>query len=133
MKDKNHLRHLIFALFAGVFLIGSPAYAAKPIAKITSFKGDVIIQSGTQFFKVTQIGQALNEGDRIQTKQGEAEVTFNDGALMSVRPFTNASILEGDEKSGFWIFKTKKPVRRITLFVGKLRFKSGASKRKNYL
>ena len=125
MRIKNYPRYFIFALFAGLSFCSSQSIAAIPIAKISSFKGEVIIQADTKFRKVTQIGQELNDGDRIQTKQGEAQITFNDGAVMKVRPFTNASIREGEEESGFWVFKTKKPVRRVTCFVGKLWLKSG--------
>jgi len=133
MKNGNYLRYLVIILFALPSLIASQAYSATPIAKITSFKGDAVIQAGTKFVSVKQIGQPVNTGDRIQTKKGEVELTFNDGAVLKVRPFTNTSVDEREEKSGFWVFKTKKPVRRLTCFVGKMRFKSGASKRENYL
>jgi len=123
---------IFVALVIGVFFLAPQADASKPIAKLTEFKGEVIILSGKEFIK-TKIGQNLNEGDRIQTKQGTAQITFNDGAVMKIRPFGSAMIQEREEKSGWWIFKTKKTVRRITLYVGKLWFKSGVSKRRNYL
>jgi hypothetical protein len=41
-------------------------------------------------------------------------------------------IQERQEETG-WLFKTRIAVRRVTLFVGKLWFKSGKSERKNYL
>ena len=121
------------ALFIFFVLTTVPAYAAAPIAKITHFKGEAVIQTGEAFAPVAQIGQPLHTGDRIQTRQGEVELTFTDGAVLKVRPFTNASVDERDEEKGFWIFKEKKPVRRLTCFVGKMRFKSGASDRANYL
>jgi hypothetical protein len=106
---------------------------AKPIAQISGFEGEVIVQSGTEIFRLSQSGLRLDDGDRIQTGQGEVQILFNDGAVMKIRPFTNTMIQEREEKSGFQIFKTKREVRRITCFVGKLWFKSGASKRKIYL
>lgn len=124
---------VLISLFVGLFILTSNTYAAKPIARISSFQGEAIVQSGTKIIKVTQTGLPLNQGDRIQTKQGEIQVIFNDGAVMKVRPFTNAMIQERQEKQGWWLFKTKKAVRRITCFVGKLWFKSGVSKRRNYL
>jgi hypothetical protein len=45
----------------------------------------VVVQSGAKLDKVTQIGHALIAGDRVQTKAGEAQVTFTDGALMKIR------------------------------------------------
>jgi hypothetical protein len=109
------------------------AIASEPIAKVSQFKGEVVILSGGEFIKVTEIGQPVREGDRIQTEEGEAEVTFNDGAVLKIRPYANIMIQEGEEKSGLPFFEKKSLVRRITCYVGTLRFKSGASKRQNYL
>lgn len=124
---------VFFILLMGIFFLNSQAYAQKqPIATVSFFTGDVSMKSGTSVFKITQIGQAVYDGDFIQTKDGEAHITFTDGALMKIRPFTNTMIQEREEKSGFWLFKTKKLVRRMTVFVGKFWFKSGVSKRKNF-
>ncbi len=132
--NTRHRALLVFLILCmGVFLFSSQTYAATPIAKVSSFTGEVLIQSDTNVFRVSQIGQILNDGDRIQTKDGEVHIAFNDGALMKIRPFTNTMVQEREEKSGFWLFKTKKLVRRMTVFVGKLWFKSGVSKRKNFL
>ena len=133
MNSRTRVFFVFLVLCMGIFLLSSQTYAAIPIAKVSSFTGEIFIQSDTSVFRVTQIGQILNDGDRIQTKEGEVQITFNDGALMKIRPFTNTMIQEREEKSGFWIFKTKKLVRRMTVFVGKLWFKSGVSKRKNFL
>jgi len=133
MNPRFRILPLFLTLFIGVSFLASQTDAAKPIAQISSYKGEVLIQSDTKIIRVTQIGLALNDGDRIQTKQGEVKITFNDGAVIKIRPFSNTMIQEREEKSGFWIFKTKKAVRRITCFIGKLWFKAGVSKRKNYL
>jgi len=114
-------------------LLDEKAPVEKPIAQISSFEGEVIVQSGTRIFRLVQSGLILVDGDRIQTGQGEAQILFNDGAEIKIRPFTHIMIQERDEKTGFQIFKTRKEVRRITCFVGKLRFKSGDSKIGNYL
>jgi hypothetical protein len=134
MDTRSRALLVFLVLCIGVFLFTSQTYAAaSPIAKVSSFTGEALIQSDTNVFRVTKIGQILNDGDRIQTKDGEVQITFNDGALMKIRPFTNTMIQEREEKSGFWLFKTKKLVRRMTVFVGKLWFKSGVSKRKIFL
>ena len=153
MNAANQMFHLSFALFKrnviansqfmiarlllvlslAVVCLTSQTYGAKPIAKIASFKGTVFIHNGKTVFRIMQIGRILNEGDRVQTKQGEVRIIFNDGAVLKVSPFTNTWVQEREEKSGFWIFKSKRTVRRVTNFVGKLWFKSGVSKRKNYL
>ena len=133
MNLGSRIPSILIALLLGVFYLASPTCAKTPIAKISGFKGEVIIQSKANIFDLTKIGRPLMEGDRIQTRQGEAKITFNDGAVMKVRPWSSAMISEREEETGWWIFKTRKAVRKITCFVGKLWFKSGASKRKNYL
>ncbi len=123
---------IFFALFMGVFLIAFESHAAKPIAKVSSFKGKVVVLSGTTF-KDIRMGLPLMHGDRIQTRKGRAEITFNDGAVLKVRPYASTMIQEREVEKGWWVFKTKRAVRRITCFVGSLWFKSGKSKRKNYI
>ena len=132
MNPRFRILLVLFILFMGMFLLAYQTHAAKPIAKISSFQGEVSLLSGKKFIRVN-LGQPLKNGDRIQTKEGEVEITFNDGAVMKVRHFSSTMIQEREEKSGFWIFKTKRAVRRLTIFVGKLWFKSGVSKRKNYM
>ena len=119
------------AIFMGVFGLASQVAASEPIAQIFSFKGEVVIQSGTDIFRLIKVALPLKNGDRIQTKDGEVAVKFRDGAVMKIRPFSNIALQEREEKGGFWIFKTKRAVRRITCFKGKLWFKSGISKRRN--
>jgi hypothetical protein len=69
----------------------------------------------------------------VQTKEGEVEILFNDGAILKLNPYSNAMIQERTEESGFWIFKTKQEVRRITCLLGKLFFQSGVAGKRNYL
>ncbi|MFC1816101.1 hypothetical protein ACFL0M_09195 [Thermodesulfobacteriota bacterium] len=133
MKFKSIFTCLFFVLLSGSFLLISRADAAKPIAKVSAFKGEVIILSDAKVNKVQNVGHVLNQGDRIQTADATVQITFEDGAIIKVRPYTNLMIQERQEKSGWFIFKTKKAVRRISVFVGKLWFKSGTSKRRNYL
>ena len=133
MNSRSKSLIVFLVLCMGIFFLNSQAYAAKPIAKVSSFSGEAFMKSDINVFRVTRIGQVLYDGDFIQTKEGEVQITFNDGALMKIRPFTNTMIQEREEKGGFWLFKTKTLVRRMTIFVGKLWFKSGVSKRKNVL
>jgi hypothetical protein len=133
MNPKYSTLFVYLALLTGVFGLASQVNASEQIALVYSFKGEVIIQSGTEVFRLTQAAFSLKDGDRIQTKDGEVTVKFSDGAIMKIRPFSNIVLQEREEKGGFWIFKTKRAVRRITCFIGKLWFKSGISKRRNYL
>ena len=122
-----------FLFLLTLSLMTLQAIASEPIAKVTKFKGDVVILSGDEFIEVTKVGQPVKEGDIIQTEEGEAEITFNDGAVLKIQPYANIMIQEGEEKSGLPLFRKTNLVRRITCYVGTLRFKSGASKRQNYL
>lgn len=106
--------------------------AEAAIAKITSVKGAVIVNQAGNVSDVTAPGLALNDGDQLLTKEGEAQVTFNDGAILKMQPYTKAMIQERKETKGT-IFKTKENARRLTCYTGKFWFKSGASKTKNYL
>jgi hypothetical protein len=133
MNPRARVLIVVFVFSIGVSLFATQAYASEPVAKIASFQGEVIVQSDKEITRVTRIGQTLKDGDRVQTKDGQVQITFSDGAVMKVRPYTSTLIQEREEWSGWAIFKAKKAVRRITCYIGKLWFKTGASKRKNYL
>jgi hypothetical protein len=135
MKIGMYLRKTGFTIVLAFFLVvsGGASHAFAAIAKISQFTGEVIIQSGEELKRVAAPGVSLNDGDRVQTKQGDAEILFNDGAVMKVSPFSNAMVQEMQEQSGFWIFKTQVATRRITCIIGKLFFQSGVSGKKNYL
>ncbi|RPH52570.1 MAG: hypothetical protein EHM85_02295 [Desulfobacteraceae bacterium] len=130
---KKVARACLLSTFIIVVLFSGTAKAAIPLAKVTTFTGEAVVLKEADTTRISRIGQELNEGDRVQTKQGTVQVTFNDGAILKLSPFTSALIQERDEDSGILIFKTKKAVRRVTCFVGKMWFKSGASKKANYL
>jgi len=132
MKSSGRQYLFLVALIAGALIFAAPAMAAQ-VAKVSIFEGDVLIVRGDTSAKVTSTGVAVMAGDIIQTGQGMAQITFEDGAVMQVNEFTSASVQEREEETGYAFWKKLVPVRRITAFVGKLWFKSGASDRKNYV
>ena len=105
---------------------------ADVIGKFSRVKGDVTLLSGTTLTAVKEAGSPVKTGDRIQTKDGEADLLLNDGAIIKISPYTNGQVQERDEKTGKFTLKAK-PVRRITCTVGKMWVKSGTSKRKTFL
>lgn len=133
MRPRFRVPLMVLVLILGALLATPQANAATPVAKLSGFQGEVIIVSDSQLIKVTQPGVTLNEGDSIQTKEGEAEVSFNDGAIMKIRRHTSTMVQQREETTGWWIFKSKELARRITCQVGTFWFKSGASQTKNYL
>lgn len=120
-------------LFFFLVLVLPSSGAAVQFAQITSFKGEVLVLAGTRVDRVEKTGHALNEGDRVQTKDGDAEITFEDGAIIQMSPFSTSMIQQKEEETGFWIFKKKSLVRRITVYIGKLNFKSGSDIKHNYM
>ena len=133
MSPREKFVLILFAVFLGNILSMPLSHAAKPVASVTGYKGEVYIVSGPDTTRITEVGQPLMSGDFIQTKGGNVQITFSDGALMKITPWANLRITEREEKSGWFVFKTKKAARRLTCFVGKFWFKSGGSGRKNYL
>jgi hypothetical protein len=133
MKPRLKAALILTFLSLGIFALAASSNAATPVAKITQFKGEVLIVSGDQISMVTSAGHRINDGDSVQTKNGEAQITFNDGALMTIRPYTSTVVQETQEEKGWFLFKAKDLVRRITCQVGNLWFKSGTSGTKNYL
>ena len=131
MNAKIRILTMSMVLAVGTFSFVPESLASKSIADIAGIEGDVIVLSGKEFTKVTEKGHTLRSGDFVQTKQGTVNIVFNDGGEMKVRPYTNFMIQEQDEKSGWWIFKKKRMVRRIICYVGTLWFKSGASETEN--
>lgn len=117
---------------AGLILIHA-SQADAAIGKITAYKGEVVIKAGESVSRVTKVGALVNDGDTVTTQNGEANVVFNDGAILKLNPYTGAQIQERQEQSGVWIFKKTYNARRITCVVGKFWFKSGASDTRNTL
>ena len=66
MIPKSRIGIFLLAIIVGLSLFSSKTYASKSIAKISEFKGKVVILSGKKLLKVTQVGQILNEGDRVE-------------------------------------------------------------------
>ncbi len=124
---------MLLGLMGVPMIFTSPVHASKPVARVTGFQGEVRVLTDTTITPVTAEGMVLKSGDRLQTEQGSVEITFMDGAVMKVRPYTTTMVQEREEEKGWWLFKSKQAVRRVTVFVGKLWFKSGVSARKNYL
>jgi len=129
-------RQATLAFFSMTLIALMIAFAAggaeAAIAKITGVKGAVIVNQAGNVSDVTAPGLALNDGDQLLTKEGEAQVTFNDGAILKMQPYTKTMIQERKETRGT-LFKATENARRLTCYTGKLWFKSGASKTKNYL
>lgn len=122
----------ILVVAVGFNLLSASAASAS-IGKISSIKGDVTLASGENITKISAPGAPVNDKDIIQTKDGEVQITFHDGSILRVNPFSSMLLQEREEESGAWGFKTKTAARRLTCLVGKAFFKSGKPGKKNYL
>ena len=107
MKSKKCIsRFALLLIFGLAVLLCCSIEASAAIAKISGFTGKALLHSGADIMLITRIGQEINVGDFVQTENGEAEITFNDGAMLKVSPYTKTMIQEASEESGAWIFKT---------------------------
>jgi hypothetical protein len=133
-KIKKHSVMVLFLILGCAMMLFLPpaTLAAVQIGKVASVKGDVLVNTAGDISPL-KAGAAVNDGDIIQARDGEAQLTFNDGAQMRINPFTKIMMTERTEESGAWFFKSREQTRRVTCYVGKLWFKSGASPTKNYL
>ena len=95
---------LLFTMILALFLIAAPAWAARPVAKVTSYTGEVLVISGIEILPVSHVGQFVSAGDKLQTKQGSVQITFTDGASMKVSPFTTTMIQERQEGFGHAVY-----------------------------
>lgn len=133
MKHTKMHDALVFTAAAIVLSLLYHANAWAIIGKVSSFKGEVTVTGDGRIERMTHPGVILNDGDMVQTKDGEAQITFNDGAVLKINPYSHTLIQERQEQSGIWIFKTLLYARRVTCLVGKLWFKSGAQGARNFL
>jgi len=78
MNFRSRIPFLFLGFFVVRFVFVPQADASKLIAKASSFKGEVIVLSDTKIVGVTKLGQILNQGNRIQTKQGEVKIAFKE-------------------------------------------------------
>jgi len=131
MNSKIRILAGITIAVLGLAFFASQVDAAISIGKISAFDGEAYILSGSKIGKVEFVGQVVNTSDKIQTIDGTVDVTLNDGAFIKISPYSTTAVAEREEETG-WLFKRKSLVRRITCFVGKLRFKSGDKVKDNF-
>lgn len=116
-----------------IAFLATPAFSADaPIAKLTSFSGTVIVKSQGSWAIDPEENLPLYSLDKVVTRVGTAVITFNDGTVLELRNNTNLLIQEGEEEEGL-VQKTKVLKRRITMFLGKLLFRTGKGRAKNFL
>ncbi len=127
------LKALLFLSMVG-FICGNalPALAQGSIAMVSDFSGTVLVFSGEDITKLSRTQGPINNMDMVLTQSGTAKITFGDGAVLDLTSHSLVMVQEGMEKHGKLVGK-KKPVRRITTYVGKIRFKSGSSSIQNCL
>lgn len=128
---KFRINLLACLLSIGLLLAAVSPVLAQSVAKVTAAGDDAMVMRGDHILDL-KAGQGIMAGDKVQTKKGDVQITFNDGAVLKISPFSITEIQERIEESGF-IFKKKSEVRRLTSYTGKSWFKSGKSDKKNYL
>lgn len=133
---KNILAAFSYRLFLILFTlmcltaVSNPVFAAgDPIAKLTKFSGVVLIKSDGSWGTRPVNGLVLYSGDKLVTKIGEATITFNDGAVMEIRPNSNLLIQENEIEESTVGQAVKTVKRRLRLLLGKMLFKTAKNTR----
>ena len=105
-------------LFLALLCAAATAAASAPIARVTDLKGDAIVKTDVKVTKLSEIDILLYEGDMIQTQEGEVEITFTDGAVMKINPFTNLRVQEREEDVlvGFRSHGSRERSRLLSLY-----------------
>lgn len=130
-RDKRFL--LIVFIAVSLLILSFPAFSAeKPVGKLTSFSGKVLIKTQGEWGTEPAIGLPLYSDDKVVTRVGTATVTFNDGAVLELKNNSNLLIREEEETEGA-LNKTKTIQRKLRLLLGKMLFDSGESKAKTSL
>ena len=107
------------------FFAGTVMAASSPVATFTEVTGEVIVKSRGSWSGGATVGMSLYADDQVATRKGAATLTFNDGSVMSLEANSNTIIEQWEEKKGIGQ-KVASVKRRIMLFLGKLRFKTGS-------
>ena len=116
---------LFFLTVVCVMSISSPVFSAdEVIARLTNFSGTVLIKSQGSWDVKPEINLPLYSDDKVVTKIGVATLTFNDGAVMEIRPNSNLLVKETEEEEGIEE-KVKVVKRKLRLFLGKMFFRTG--------
>jgi predicted RNA-binding protein Jag len=114
-------------LFLVSILLPVPAFCdEEPIAHLTDFSGTVLINSQGSWAVKPAKNLPLYSMDKVVTRIGNANIIFNDGAILNIKSNSNLLVREIEKKEGL-IKKVKTIERKILLFLGKMHFKTGKS------
>ena len=118
---------LLFFTVICLLSISAPAFSVEgPVAKLTKFSGTVLIKSQGSWGIKPEKDLPLYSEDKLVTRTGVATITFNDGAVMEIKPNSNLLIKESEEEAG--IGETIRGAkRRLRLLLGKMFFRTGRS------
>jgi len=84
---------VLVTLLAAATLVAGQAVAAGPV-KVAAVKGDVTVM-GSKGAIAARAGTALNAGDRIVARAGQADLRYGDGCLVTVK--ANAMVTIGSQ------------------------------------
>lgn len=126
MRVAGMKRLLPLLLAVGMLAMSAgPLMAAAPVARLTDMTGQVYVEANGAWVPNPTIGMTLASEDRVVTREGEATVTFDDGAVITLAANTNTMIQQWQEEKGV-VAKAKTLKRRLTLFLGRMLFNSGS-------
>lgn len=119
---------LFFLLFLSVFsenLLGAP----QGIATLKEFSGEVMIKIAERWYQPEK-ELRLYSGSKIVTKQGRALLLFDDGATMSVDPFSSIRTMDQIRNSSSDLDKYVR-LRTIRIMLGRAKYEEQPAKERN--
>ena len=75
----------------GMLLAGQASAADAALAQINSVKGSVVVSQNGKFVPATNVS-TLKAGDRVVAKNGQAQLKYADGCVVSLKPQGMATI-----------------------------------------
>ncbi len=123
MKPKSYFQPKYIALL--IAALYAPASFATIAARVEFSTGDPILLDSNGKERPLKRGDTLSAGERIRTRSGRVQLSFTDGAFVSLHPETEFGVeqyayqgkLDGSEKGFFKMLKGT--LRTITGMIGR--------------
>src|SRR3989337_350658 len=101
----------VLLIASAILLIQTPAYSQEPIARVSSFVGEVFVRSQVtppagEWRRLTAAPANLFNGDEVRTERGRAEIIYpNDDAVRILENSTARFTLSQEPRRRFVFFR----------------------------
>src|SRR3990172_10782297 len=121
----RHFRlSLLLLLAASLLLIQTRVYSQEPIARVSSFVGEVFVRSAVtppagEWRRLTAAPAPLFNGDEVRTERGRAEVLYPNDDAVRILENSTARVSLSQESRGRFIFRRLVNLRGVATTAGK--------------